>query len=41
MTVIGDVPFFSTRARGSGHRVSLAKRPWPSLQGTIIEKTLS
>ena len=33
-----DVRFFSSRAHGSGHRVCLAKRPRPSLQGTIMEK---
>ena len=33
----GDVRFFSTRARRSGHRVSLAKRPRLSLHGTIMK----
>ena len=37
----GDVRFFSTRARGSGHQVSLAKRPRPSLHGTIMENRCS
>ena len=37
----GDVRFFFyQRARGSGHQVSLAKRPRPSLHGTIMEKPL-
>ena len=35
-----DVRLFSTRARGSGYRVSLVKQPRPSLDGSIIEKLL-
>ena len=35
-----DIQFFSTRAHGSGHRISLAKQPRPSLHGTIMEKPL-
>ena len=32
---------FSTKAHVSGHQVSLAKQPRPSLHGTIMEKLLS
>ena len=33
--------FFSTRVRGSGHRVSSAKRPRSLLHGTAMKKPLS